>query len=276
MMALLHKRMERPDMLLPESPHSPYNDWLNPTGVNLTPRFFAGCWFLHMLDTLSKIAEIIGKKDVAKELHERFQKGKAEFCRRHFNAATHRFDEDIQCAYVLTVAFHIVPTDARKPCIDRLAQLIQTEGHQTTGFQGTRHLFDVLSEGGYANLAVQLLERTEFPSWMDMLKGLTSVPESWHGNRDPDQGISMSHFSYGSCIAWFFEYLGGFKLEKCQPGLKKVWLEPHAIQHLGHCDVRYRTPYGEIRSAWSFQDGTPHFEYHAPPEVEVEFHPQVL
>ncbi len=276
MMELVERRREHPDMLLPEKPRSPYNDWLNPTGVNLTPLFFSACWYLRMLSLVAEIAEIIGREDVASRLRGRFDESRAAFLERYFSMETARFKEDIQCAYVFGLAFNIVPGHMRTRCLERLVELIHQEGHQTTGFHGTRFLFDVLSEGGYAHLAVKLLLRNEFPSWGDMLQGLTTIPESWRGNRDPDRSLSMSHFSYGACVAWFFEYLGGIRVDESAPGLKRLVLRPHALRELGFCNVAYKTPWGEVRVSWKFDGDTPSFDYVAPEGVEVDFQPEVI
>jgi len=273
MLDLVRRRTESEDMILPEKPYAPYRDWLNPTNVNVSEKFFGHCWYLRMLDLVSCIAGILGDTAKAEELSSKSERGKQAFMEQHFDVASGRFREDVQCSYVLALAFHLVPENMRKNLAARLAELIRDEGHQTTGFHGTRYLFDVLSEFGYADLALALLERREFPSWLNMLEGLTSIPESWRGIHDKDLSSSMTHFSFGACCAWFFEYLGGFSIDECEPGLKKVVLRPHAMAKIGQLEVRYKTPYGEICSAWKYVNGQAEYTYSAPKDVQVEFHP---
>ena len=86
----------------------------------------------------------------------------------------------------------------------------------------------------------------------------------------------MSHFSYGACIAWFFEYLGGIRVDESAPGLKRLVLRPHAVRDLGFCKVAYRTPWGEVRVSWRFDGDTPVFEHSVPEGVEADFRPEVI
>lgn len=273
MLDLIRRRTESPEMILPEKPYGPYRDWLNPTHVNVSEKFFCDCWYLRMLDRVSRIAGILGETTKAEDLNSKFERGKKAFMERHFDPVSGHFREDVQCSYVLVLAFRLVPENIRADLAARLADLIRKEGHQTTGFHGTRYLFGVLSEFGYADLALALLERKEFPSWLNMLEGLTSIPESWQGIRAKDLSSSMTHFSFGACCAWFFEYLGGFSLDESEPGLKKVVLRPHAMEKIGQLEVKYRTQYGEIRSSWKYVNGKAEYFYSAPKEIEVIFHP---
>jgi alpha-L-rhamnosidase len=100
--------------------------------------------------------------------------------------------------------------------------------------------------------------------------GATNVTESWHGMRDPDASISMSHFSLGSVVSFFFEYLGGISVAESAPGFSHVVLAPHFHKEIGDCSVRYRTRHGEIRSEWHYENGEPVWHYEVPDGVTVE------
>lgn len=272
MLALIEKRQEFDGMILPVHPHSPYNDWLNPTGENLSGVFFSGCWYLHMLDVVSRVADVLG--DVAKrdELRARFEEGCREFNRLHYNFEAAEYDERIQSAQVLPLAFGILPEAERKRAGDTLNRYVVENGYAlTTGFQATRYLPEVLVQTGHMDTVVKLFHRNEFPSWNDMLgTGATNVTESWHGMRDPDASISMSHFSLGSVVSFFFEYLGGISVEESAPGFSHVVLAPHFHKEIGDCSVRYRTRHGEIRSEWHYENGEPVWHYEVPDGVTVE------
>ena len=272
MLALIEKRQEFDGMILPEHPHSPYNDWLNPTGQNLSARFFSGCWYLRMLDIVSRIAKVLGDNERCEELKTRFAMGCEEFNRRHYDAQRAEYDEKIQSALVLPLAFGILPPSERQRAGETLNQYIVENGYAlTTGFLATRYLLEVLIQTGHIDTAVKLLHRKSFPSWNAMLDtGATNVTESWFGMKDPDASISMSHFSLGAAVTTFFEYFGGISVEDSAPGFSHVVLKPHFHPEIGDLCVRYRTKYGEIVSEWHYENGKPVWSYQIPDGVTFE------
>lgn len=272
MLKLIEKRQEFEGMILPENPHSPYNDWLNPTGQNLSKEFFSGCWYLRMLDNVSRIADVLGDLEKRDELRALFEEGCLEFNRRHYDFERAEYDEKIQSALVLPLAFDILPEGERQRAGNTLNRYVARDGYAlTTGFQATRYLPEVLTKAGYLDTVVELFHRCEFPSWNDIFdSGATNMTETWLGMRDPDPSISMSHFSLGSVVSFFFEYLGGIAVEECSPGFSRVVLAPHFHEKIGSCSVRYQTPHGEIVSEWHYENGAPVWHYEVPNGVTAE------
>lgn len=275
MLALIEKRQEFEGMLLPKNPHSPYNDWLNPTGRNLSKVFFSGCWYLHMLDTVSRVADVLGDAPTRDRLAARFRLGCEEFNRLHYDFERAEYDEKIQSAMVFPIVFGILPEGERMRAGETLNRYVAESDYTlTTGFLATRYLLDALTETGHFDTAVRLLHQTKFPSWNDMLNtGATNVTESWLGMKDPDASISMSHFSLGSAVSFFFEYLAGISVEGSKAGFSHVVLHPHFHPEIGDVSVRYRTPHGEIVSEWHYENGVPVWHYEVPDGVTYEVIP---
>ena len=272
MLALIEKRIEFDGMILPENPDARYRDWLNPTGHNLTERYFGRCWWLHMLDEIAKIADILGDTEKRDELRNRFNIGKEEFNRLHFDFENCEYDEKIQSALVFPLAFGLVPDTCREKVAKNLVHYIERDGNAlTTGFVATRYIMNVLADEGYLDTAVSLLHRKEFPSWNYVFStGATNMTESWYGMNDEDKSLSMSHFSLGSVVAWFFEYLGGIRVDECTAGFSHVVFAPHFSEKIGDCKVTYKTSRGLITSEWHYEDGKPVWSYSVPDGVTVE------
>lgn len=270
MLKLIEKRQEFPGMILPEEPCAPYCDWLSPTGVSPSKQFFSGCYYIRMLDRISEIAAILGDEETSATLKSKAETAKAEFNRRHLEGRD--YSAHNQCGIVLPIAFDIAPEECREALAKTLVRYIEEAGyHVTTGFIGTRYLPEVLSDYGYTDVVYQLLIQPTAPSWMDMLKGgASAISESWYGLDDPDAGVSMAHFSLGAITGWFFEYLGGIRINDCAPGLSHVVLKPHPIKEIGRFEAHYNTPYGEIVTQWHYEGDTPIFRYSLPDGVTAD------
>ena len=225
-----------------------------------------------MLDEVSKIADILGDTKTRDDLREKFELGREEFNRRHLDFSACEYDEKIQSALVLTIAFGIIPESCRKKAAKNLVRYIERDGNAlTTGFIGTRYIMDVLADTGNLDTAVMLLRKKEFPSWNFMLDtGATNMTESWYGMVDEDKSLSMSHFSLGAVASWLFEYLGGIRVDDCDPGFSSVVLKPHFSEKIGDCRVSYKTPYGLITSEWHYENGKPVWSYSVPDGVDVK------
>ncbi len=273
MLNLINKRTEYEGMILPENPNThEYCDWLSPKGVTPSKLFFKGCWFCHMLEEVAKVAEIIGETEKCCELREWAEKAKEEFNRRHFIESENDYDARCQCGIVLPVAFGIAPEEHRQALADKLVEYIKKEDyHLSTGFIGTRFIFEVLADYGYTDIAYKLIAQDSFPSWLHMLDGgATAITESWLGTKDPDKSLSMAHFSLGSVVGWFFEYLGGIRIKDSAPGMSQVVLKPHPIKEIGSFAVRYNSLYGEICTEWHYEGDTPKFTYSLPEGVTAQ------
>lgn len=271
MLKLIEKRIEFEGMILPQKDSHQYCDWLSPTGITPDKQFFGGCWYYHMLVRVADVAEILGENETCAELRQKAEIVREEFNRRHLVDGGRDYDARNQCGIVLPIAFGIAPEENRKALVDTLAEYIkEAEYHVTTGFVGTRFLFEVLADYGYEELAYKVITNKTFPSWLDMFAtGATAITESWLGEKDPDKSLSMAHFSLGSVVAWFFEYLGGIRINESEAGLTHIVLKPTMIKEIGSFAVRYQSRYGEIYTEWHFEKDEPIFNYRVPEGVSV-------
>lgn len=271
MLALIERRTESPDMILPEHPQFNYCDWLSPRGVSPDPRFFAGCYWYKTLTDVATAAEALGDDRKAAGLRRRAAAVREEFNRRYLTDGGSDYAARCQAGLVLPLAFGLAPDDRRGALAATLDGYIRREDfHLSTGFIGTRYLLPVLCDNGYTDTAVRLLLQTDFPSWRYILStGATNMTESWLGMRDPDRSLSMCHYSLGAVVGWFFEYLGGLRIGQSSPGLSRVVLAPVMPREIGGFSMRYETPRGILHTAWHYEGDRPVFTYSAPAGTEV-------
>ncbi len=222
---------------------------------NVPEDFFAACCQCYMFKIVSQIAEVLGEREDSSRWLEVFKKLRAEFNAKYFDEANADYAPHCQSGAVLPLAFDLVPEDLRKRVAATVNRYVVEAGfHPTTGFIGTPHLLPLLCDFGYTDTALKVATQTKDPSWGFMLNtGATTMTESWQG-QIRGMNASMNHFAFGSIGRWFFEYLGGVRLDPEINAFKRFVLKPVFYRELGSVSVSYKTHYGEIASAWQAVD----------------------
>ncbi|WP_257232710.1 alpha-L-rhamnosidase [Streptomyces sp. Rer75] len=145
------------------------------------------------------------------------------------------------------------------------------ENTLSVGFLGVNVLAPVLTEEGRADLAYKLLHQDALPSWLFSVKnGATTVWERWN-SYSTDDGFgpvsmnSFNHYAYGAIMEWLYAYMAGIARDPDSPGFKRFLLQPHIdpTGRITHVSGSYESAYGEIRSAWTVEDGGRTLAYEA-------------
>jgi alpha-L-rhamnosidase len=165
---------------------------------------------------------------------------------------------DTQTAYLLALAFDLLPGELEQVAVNRLAGDVQERGHLTTGFLGTPYLNPVLSRYGHHAAAYKLLLRESYPSWLyPVTMGATTIWERWDGIK-PDglfqsaEMNSFNHYAYGAIGDWLYRVAAG--LQEAAPGYKEIVVKPHSGGGFTHMEAELMTPYGKAGSEWKIQD----------------------
>jgi alpha-L-rhamnosidase len=143
-------------------PDTHYGDWLAPDATRPqwahTPCDLIGtAYFARAAELVTPVAHVLGRADdVARwaALHERVR---AAF-RRHYTTADGRVVGDTQTAYLLALAFDLLPEAVRAAAVGYLERALRRRDYYlATGFVGTPLLCPVLARFGRADLAYRLL-----------------------------------------------------------------------------------------------------------------------
>ena len=140
----------------------------------------------------------------------------------------------------------------------------------TTGFVGTTYLMYALTMAGADKLAVDLLLRTEYPSWLyPVTKGATTVWERWNGifpdGRFANAGMnSFNHYAYGSVLSWMFRRLAGICPDEKETGYRKIVFQPAPDDRIPWVKASLDTVCGEASSYYKKTDGGWDFEFTVP------------
>jgi alpha-L-rhamnosidase len=259
-----------------------FGDWLAYAAPSSEARSYPGAttgkdliataFFAHSTDLLQRIALLLGRSQDAARYGDLLAKIKKAFG-EEFVTPRGRVGENTQTAYVLALQFDLLPEDLRAVAAERLARDVRERGHLTTGFLGTPYLCHVLSRYGHLDEAYMLLNRKEYPSWLyPVTQGATTIWERWDGQK-PDgtfQDASMNsfnHYAYGAIGDWMYRVMAGIEVDPKAPGYKHVLIQPQPGGGFTRVAARHESPYGEVGSKWTLEDGRLTLAVEVPPNT---------
>ena len=244
-----------------------FGDWLafstersDYPGATTDKDLIATAFFTYSTSLLIRAAQALGHNtDAAKyailldQIIQAFQK--------EYVTPNGRLASNTQTAYVLALAFDLLPAELRANAAARLVQDVKAfDHHLTTGFLGTPYLCHVLSSNGYWDVAYALLLQETYPSWLYPVKmGATTIWERWDGIKAngafQDAGMnSFNHYAYGAIGEWLYRVVAGIEIDPAHPGYKHIFIQPQPGGNLTHARASLQSPYGKIESAWKIAD----------------------
>lgn len=253
-----------------------FGDWLafatnssDYPGATTEKDLIATAYFAYSSGLLAKAAKIIGKNDEAASYEKLSENIKKAFV-NEFVAPSGRLVSHTQTAYLLAVAFDMLPENLVAKAAGFLAADVEKFKHLTTGFVGTPLLCKTLSEIGREDLAFMLLNRKEYPGWLyPVTQGATTIWERWDGQKPngtfQDVGMnSFNHYAYGAIGEWLYTYVAGIQIDEANPGYKHFFLAPHPGGGLTNAAATFQSVYGEIKSGWKIENGQMIYEVKVP------------
>ncbi|TYP79873.1 glycoside hydrolase family 78 protein [Paenibacillus methanolicus] len=254
-----------------------FGDWLGLDAkegsyVGATPTdLIATCFYAYSTGLFVKAAQVLGQEEDVRTygaLYERI----AEAFLREFITPSGRLAAHTQTGHVLPLMFELVDGPVRERLARTLAKYVEDQKHHlTTGFVGTPYLCHVLTDNGYHELAVKLVQQEEYPSWLySVNQGATTIWEHWDGLK-PDGSFwsedmnSFNHYAYGAIGDWLYRAVAGLDMEETEPGYKRILFRPRPDSGLEYAKAAYESAYGTIRSEWRIvPDGTVRYEFEIP------------
>jgi alpha-L-rhamnosidase len=244
-----------------------FGDWLalhsdDPSypGATTGTDLIATAFLAHSADLVARAAMVLGNARDAAAYAALFHAVREAF-NREFVSAAGRVGENSQTAYVLALAFDLLPDSMIPVAANRLAQDVRARDvHLTTGFLGTPFLLHALSGTGHVGLAFELLVQRSYPSWLyPITRGATTMWERWDGIR-PDSSFqdpgmnSFNHYAFGAVGDWMYRNIGGIDLDPAAPGYRRSRIAPRVGAGLTSARASLETPYGTLASAWKLEE----------------------
>lgn len=241
-----------------------YGDWLSYTvdndvagasAITYTP-LTQQCHFANSATIMANAAKVLGKAEDEAYYRDIAAKAREAFCNTYVTPDGHLVSHT-QTAYVLALTYDMVPEEMRPMLASHLREAVERYGHVTTGFLGTPHISNALTQNGLNDLAYKLLLREQYPGWLyPVTMGATTIWERWNSMMPdgtiPDNGMnSFNHYSYGSIGDWLYREAAGLK--EAAPGFKKICIKPHPGGGFTHMKTEENTPYGWAVSSWKLE-----------------------
>ena len=248
-----------------------YGDWLALDGSDgreggTSKELIGTAFFAYSSGLMANIAHILGKDEDVLHYNKLSGEAREAFIKRFVNEDG-TIQGDTQTSYILALHFNLLPEELRPEAAAALVRNIRARGnHLSTGFVGTPYINWVLGEMGHLEIAYALLKQTTWPSWLySVTQGATTIWERWdgwtHDKGFQDPGMnSFNHYAYGAIGAWMYAVIGGIDLAPDQPGYKHIIMHPQPGGGLTYATTELPSPYGLIRSAWTWKNDT--FDWH--------------
>jgi alpha-L-rhamnosidase len=201
---------------------------------------------------VERLAGRLGREADKRQFGEMAEKLKTAFNKKFLDQKTLVYQGGTQCAYILPLAFGLVPAQYCEAVITNLIDdiMVKHKGHLSVGLIGMQWLMQTLTDIGRPDVAWTIITQTTRPSFGYMLgKGATTIWERWDcDTRDPGMNSEALLIQAGNVDAWFYQTLAGIR--PAGPGFKKILIQPSIVGDLTWVKTHYDSPCGRIVSNW--------------------------
>ncbi len=257
------RRYQLPDGTLKETS---YGDWCDAYTMDgkvsdkgLTPRdLVSTAYQYNNCRIMQRLAKLMGQTDDERTFTAMADQLKTAFNQKFLDSKTHIYQGGTQCAYVLALAFDLVPEGQRDAVVANFIDdiTVKHNGHLSVGLIGMQWLMQTLTDIGRPDVAWTIATQTTRPSWGYMLsKGATTIWERWdYDTRGPGMNSEALLIQAGNLDAWFYQTLAGINYDRQQPGFKHIVIKPTLAGDLTWVKANFDSPFGRIVSNWK-KDG---------------------
>ena len=260
----LQKRTDGRGLVVKEELGWCLGEWFCPAEVHIPPEFVNTCVLIKSLRTLLRFCAICNEEE----------HGAGESLIRAIGAVNSAFLQpdgsycrNIQGANLFALDAGIVPQALEKACWRACVQYFseKTDYHVDTGIFGTKILFRMLFERGEAEIALKILQKTDFPSYGYMLsRGATTLWECWTEDVSPDYRtddgtlckgypVSKNHPMFGSVLESLYRFVAGLDLSAVGSE-RTVYVRPVCMGYLRSASASVHTVYGRAEVGWSVKN----------------------
>ena len=227
-------------------------DWAVPEGTDQSDSssisLVSNCFISVCLETMSKIAGVLGKPGDAKNYIEKRDRLRGLIRDKLFDPATCIYGSGSQIDLTYPLLAGVVPDSLTAIVRHNLINEIEINhgGHIACGLVGIPVFTEWAVKNGEVNLMYSMLKETDYPGYLYMLSnGATTTWEHWNGAR------SRIHNCYNGVGSWFYQALGGLQPDENSPAYRQFIINPQVPDGVTWVKMRKETPFGPIAVSWN-------------------------
>ena len=190
------------------------------------------------------IAHVLGREDDACAHAAHAREIRLAFREHFYDPHTHIVAGDCQTATGLMISMGLAEPGELPRLTKRLVEQIEAnDGKLDYGILGMKAVLNALGRGGYAQLALDMLARPDYPSighWLN--QGATTLWECWNG------GGSHNHHMFSDVSAFLYKYVAG--IQPLSPGYGRVLFRPMLDGHMQSAEATVNTVRGPVMCRW--------------------------
>ena len=222
-------------------PVSRYGDWmsLEEGWTRGDPRSCTTLYAYYVLKLLVEISAATGREENRVKYSEEMEEYKEIIVKEFFNEQECLFDDGSQFSQSFAIKLGLIPDSRKSKACTKLAENIKNNNyHLKTGILGSKYVMEVLSQNGYEDIAMKLILQPDYPGWLNLIEGKTTVSEKWDGS------MSQNHCMFGSVDAVFYTMLGGINVGK------DIIIKPYFAEQVNHVKCSLETVKGKVAVEW--------------------------
>ena len=234
-----------------------YGDWdPAPEHKKVNSSFTSAFSLLNNMNEAMELANNLGNKaDVEKIKNLLHQLGDA--FNKAFMTDRAKYLDGAQVTYVFPLALGIVPEDVKNDLVKNFINQVSgpDNAHITCGIVGVRNLFNVLSDLNQHDLAVKIVEQTDYPSYGYMIHNdnepATTIWETFNCDKSL---ASRNHHMYSSVSGWIQTKMTGLVIPKDSFNFKEIHFHPARAMGISHATISLKYP-KPVHFSWKRNGG---------------------
>ena len=209
-------------------------------------------YFYDAAKTISKMAQILDKKEDAEKYRGLAEKIKRAFRDTFFDKENMKVAGDCQTSTACMLYQGLAEEDEREALLELLIkQIEEKDWHLDFGVLGSKYVMNILGEMDKTEIGLKMITQETYPSykhWMDL--GATTLWECWNG------GGSHNHQMFSDVSAFMYKFVGGISPDENDPGFRHIILRPAIDCGLSFVKCEHDSMHGKVVCNWENEDGS--------------------